>query len=169
MKIIVIKLALVLLWGSPDKGPECSAEMHTKESGSLNLKTLNQIETLLTKKAGAELKEDNENLFTLNGYSVHTSVTVRKYAPDIYEESFYEIQNPNNEYRLRLTKHPNGDSILAILMKKNEETINYHAAFDSQGKMYEEDPWGIGKGYTIDIFKIYQKYLQIFSQKIDAK
>jgi len=169
MKIIILKLVFVLFLGSPDKGPEYSAEMHTKESGSLNLKTLNQIETLLTKKAGAALKEDNENLFTLNRYSVHTSVTIRKYAPDIYEESFYAIQNPNNEYRLRLTKHPDGDSILAILMKENGETINCHAAFDAQGKMYEEDPWGIDKGYTIDIFKIYQKYLQIFSQKIDAK
>jgi len=168
MKLIIINLIFILLSGHPDKGSGYAVEMHTKETGSLNVNVLTQIERLITKKAGAELQQDSENTFKLNGHEVYTSVTIRKYAPDVYEESFYEIKNPANEYRLRLTKHPNGDSVLAIFIKENEKVINCHAAFDKQGKMYEEDPWGTNQGYTIDIFKFYQQYRDIFSKRVDG-
>lgn len=169
MKLFLIKFAFVLFLGNPGVGEGTSNCVHTANTGDLNLQALEQIESLITKKAGAELIEDNENTFQLNGYYVYTGVTVRKFAPSTYEESFYEIENPDNIYRMRLTKLPNGDQELAVMIKGDEGFENYHATFNNQGEMFEEDPWGINEGYSIEIFEIYNKYRQIFSQKVDAK
>lgn len=168
MKLLIIKFAFIFLLGDPGNGEEAAC-MHTANTGDLNLRTLEKIESLITKKAGAELIEDNENTFHLNGYYVYTGVTVRRFAPSIYEESFYEIENPDNIYRMRLTKLPNGDQELAVMIKGEEGYENYHAVFNKRGEMFEEDPWGINEGYSIEIFKIYNKYRQIFSQRVDAK
>lgn len=169
MKLLLIKFAFIFLVGNAGTGQGSSPCMHTANTGDLNLETLEQIQDLITKKAGAELQKDHENSFSLNGYFVYTGVSVRKFAPSTYEESFYDIENPDNIYRMRLTKHPNGEQELAVMIKGDEGYENFHAAFDSQGIMFEEDPWGIDKGYSIKIFEIYNEYREIFSQRVDAK
>ena len=169
MKLLLIKFAFIFIIGNPGTDDGNAAYMHTENTGQYNLEALEQIQDLITKKAGAELQKDHKNSFSLNGYFVYTSVNVKKFAPSTYEESFYDIENPDNIYRMRLTKHPNGEQELAVMIKGDEGYENYHAAFDSQGIMFEEDPWGIDKGYSIEIFKIYNKYREIFSQRVDAK
>lgn len=166
MKLLVLSLFYILTLGNPEL--KSSSSMHTANSGELNIAELDQIESIIRKKAGAEIEKNHDNSFVLNGQNVYSKVVVRRYSPSIYEESFYEIKNPNNEYRIRLVKNINGDRELAILIREDEKTISYHAVFDSQGMMFEDDPWGKTEGYTIDIFDLYKKYQKIFSQKVDA-
>lgn len=167
MKILLLKLVFILaLWNPETNSSSC---IHTANSGEFNLAELDQIECLIRKKAGAELEKNHENSFTLNGHSVFSEVVIHRYGPSIFEESFYEIQNPNNEYRMRLVKNINGDRELAIMICENDRIVSYHAVFDSQGIMLEEDPWGKADGYSIEIFDLYEKYQKIFSQRVDAK
>jgi len=167
MKILVLKLVFILALGAPET--TSSSMRHTANSSELNLAVLDQIESLISKKAGAELEENHENSFILNGHSVYTEVVVRRYGSSIYEESFYETQNPNNEFRMRLVKDVNGNRELAVMIQGNEGFVNYHACFDLNGNMLENDPWGNGEGYSIEIFDLYKKYRQIYSQRVDAK
>lgn len=169
MKLLFVKLALMVWLTNPGAGSDHNTCVHTEESGQFNLETLEQIENLIAKKAGADFSKDNENSFTLNGHFVYTGAKIRKYAPSIYEESFYEIENPENEYRMRLIKYPNGDKELAVLIKENNQIINYHAAFNALGEMFEEDPWGVNEGYSIEIFSAYNNYRTCFSERVDAK
>jgi len=154
------------VFGTP--GNDKSSMMHTEKSGELNLTTLEQIEDLLSKKAGAKFERHNKNKFTLNGYAVCTEVDMSRFAPDVFEESFYEIANPANVYKLRLIKNPDGSRELAILIQGDEGLMNYHAVFDCSGIMFDEDPWGSNQGYTIEIFDVYKKYQQIFAKRVDG-
>jgi hypothetical protein len=167
MKFLVLNLAFILALGTLETTG--SSLSHTENSGKINLTVLDQIESLISKKAGAELEENHENSFVLNGHSVYTEVVVHRYGSDIYEESFFEIQNPENEFKLRLTKNINGDRILAILIKSEEGFKSLHACFDKNGKMLEEDPWGMNDGYSIEIFNLYNKYQILYSQRVNAK
>ena len=167
MKFLLIKLVFILALGNPElDGSSC---IHTVNSGDTNLKSLSKIENLIRKKAGAELEKNHENSFVLNGHNVYTEVVSRKYGSSIFEESFYEIQNPDNVYRMRLVKNETGEYELAVMIHGNEGIENYHACFDITGKMLEEDPWGREDGYTIEIFDLYKKYRKIYSQRINAK
>ena len=166
MNLLVIKFIFILALGAPET--ESVSQIHTANSGELNLVALEQIESLISKKAGFEL-ENNENSFTLNGHDVYTEVVVRRYGPSIYEESFCETQNPNNKFRMRLVKNINGDQELAVMIQGDNGVISYHACFDSYGNMIEDDPWGIGEGYTIKTFDLYKKYRKVYSQRVDAR
>ena len=167
MNLLVIKLVFVLALGTPET--ESISQLHTANSGEINLAKLDQIASLISKKAGSEVEKNNENSFILNGHDVYTEVVVRNYGPDIYEESFCEIQNPDNEFRMRLVKNVNGDRELAVMIRGEEGFVSYHACFDLNGNMLEDDPWGKDEGYTIEIFDLYKKYRKIYSQKVDAK
>lgn len=166
MKFLVVKLFIVLALGNSE--PTNSSLKHSANSGELNIAELDQIESIIRKKAGAELEKNHDNYFTLNGQTVYSKVVVRRYSPSIYEESFQEIENPENEYKIRLVKDINGDRELAIFIREGEQIISYHAVFDSEGIMLEEDPWGKNEGYTIEIFDLYKLYQAKFSQKVDA-
>ena len=163
MKLLVLNLAFILALGTPE------AAKHTANSGSLNINALDQIENLIRKKAGAELEKNHENSFTLNGYNVFTGVTEHRFGPKVYEESFYEIKNPENVYRMRIVVEENGDREFAVLIHGNEGNINYHAVFDSNGVMLDEDPWGTYDGYTIEIFDLYKKYRKLYAEKVDSQ
>ena len=91
-----------------------------------------------------------------------------RFAPDIFEESFYELENPDNIYKLRLIKHPDGSRELAVLIHGDEGLMNYHAVFDCKGIMFDEDPWDSNVGYTIEIFDMYNKYRQIFLKRVNG-
>ena len=167
MNILAIKLVFILAFGTPET--ESVSHLHTANSSELNLAKLDQIENLISKKAGAELEKNHENSFILNGHDVYTEVVVRNYGASIYEESFYEIQNPDNEFRMRLVKNVNGDRELAIMIRGKEGFVNYHACFDINGHMLEDDPWEKNEGYTIKVFDLYKKYQKVYSQRVDAK
>ena len=167
MNILAIKLVFILAFGVPESIN--SSNTHNACSSELNLATLDQIESLICKKAGAELEKNHENSFILNGHDVYTEVVVRNYGPDIYEESFYEIQNPDNEFRMRLVKNVNGDRELAVMIRGKEGFVNYHACFDPNGHMLKNDPWGKNEGYTIKVFDLYKKYQKVYSQRVDAR
>ncbi len=167
MKILLVKLAFILSLGNP--GNNEYSKMHTTESGELNLSKLHQIESLIRKKAGAEFEKSHENSFTLNGYNVYTAVVDRNFGPDIYEESFYDVKNPDNIYKMRLIKNTYGEWELAVLIKENDGVSNYHACFDKFGRMLEDDPWGTHEGYTIEIFDLYRKYRKMYSKKVDLQ
>ena len=166
MNLLVIKFIFILALGTPET--ESVSQMHTANSGKFNLVALEQIESLISKKAGFEL-ENNENSFTLNGHDIYTEVIVRRYGPSVYEESFCETQNPDNKFRMRLVKNVNGDRELAVMIRGEEGFVSYHACFDLNGNMLEDDPWGKDEGYTIEIFDLYKKYRKIYSQKVDAR
>ena len=167
MNILLIKLVFILALGTP--GTTSFSQPHTVNSGELNLATLDQIESLIRKKNENEIKNKNKKSFILNGHNGYTKIVVRRYGSSIYEESFYEIQNPDNEFRMRLVKNINGDSELAVLIRGEEGFVNYHACFDINGYMLEDDPWGKVEGYTIEIFDLYKKYQKIYSQRVDTK
>ncbi len=166
MKVLLIKLVFLVVLGTPDTN-STSCE-HSENSGNTNLATLKQIENLITKKAGAEFQESNENSFVLNGYDVYTEVKKSKFGPSVFEESFFEIENPENIYRMRIIKDINGDIEFAVLINGQEGIVNYHAVFDSNGNMLPEDPWGNNEGYTIEIFNLYNKYRKIYAERVDA-
>lgn len=166
MKVLLIKLVFLVVLGNPDSnGTSCE---HSENSGNNNLATLKQIESLITKKAGAEFQENHINSFVLNGHDVYAKVKKSKFGPSVFEESFFEIDNPENIYKMRIVKDINGDIGFAVLINGEEGNLNYHAVFNSQGKMLEEDPWGNNIGYTIEIFNLYDKYRKIYAERVDA-
>lgn len=165
MKLLLIKFAFLLILGNPESNN--ASATHSESSGDYNLETLKQIESLLKKKAGAELQKNSKNTFQLNGYEVYTGVTCNRFGPSVLEETFYEIENPDNICKIRLVKNDNGDTEFAVLIKTNEGLRNYHAVFDYEGNMLEEDPWGIEEGYTIKTFDLYREYQKLFAQKVD--
>ena len=71
---------------------------------------------MICKKTGVEF-ENYENSFALNGCHISTEVEIRKYGRNVYEELFYEIDNPNHICRLRLVKTFNGGCELAVMIK----------------------------------------------------
>jgi len=166
MKLLLMHLILFLSIGDP-VATDVSAQ-HTMHSGNINLSALQEIESLICKKAGAELNNNSENSFILNGCDVFTRVTHRL-GSKIYEESFYEIENPDNIYRIRLVITHEGDWELAVMIPDKNGYINYHAVFDTEGMMIEDDPWGISEGYTIETFDLYNKYRSLYSEKVDRR
>lgn len=166
MKLLVIKLMLLVALGNPEVLN--ATKNHSATTGKLNLEELKQIESLVRKKAGAELEKSHENSFVLNGHNVYTEVISRRYGPTVFEESFYDINDPENEFRMRLVKNINGDQELAVLIRKNGKVLNYHACFDSNGNMLDYDPWGREDGYSIKIFELYKEYRKIYAQRVDA-
>ena len=166
MKIFVLNLIFILALGTSETMG--FSPRHTANSGEKNLATLEQIECLIHKNAGAELKKNYENSFTMNGHNIRTAVVVRRYGSNTYEEFFYEIQKPNNEFRIRLVINPNGNQELAVMIREDEGFNSYHACFDPDGIMLEDDPWGKNdESYTVEIFNLYKKYREIYAQKID--
>ena len=166
MKLLLMHLILFLFIEDP-VATDVSAQ-HTMHSGNINLMALQEIESLICKKAGAELNKNSENSFVLNGYDVFTRVTHRL-GSKVYEESFYEIENPDNICRMRLVITPEGDWEFAVMIPDKDGYINYHAVFDPEGKMIEDDPWGISEGYTIETFDLYNKYRSLYSEKVDRR
>ena len=49
--------------------------------------------------------------------------------------------------------------MLAVIIGREESTLNNHVCFDKFGKILEGDPWGIYQGYT---------YRLICSKKVDG-
>ena len=167
MKLLVIKLIFILAFGDPETS--ALALPNSATDGNINIAKLEQIEDLIRKKAGAEIEKNHENSFELNGYSVYTEVTVRNYGQSIYEEAFFEVDHPEKEFRMRLTVNENGERELAVMVHDEKGNVSYHACFDEFGIMFDEDPWGDVGGYTIDVFDLYKKYRNIYSQRVDAK
>ncbi len=165
MKILLVKLVFIIALGNPEI--DCNTT-HSSNSASANLDELQQIESLIRKKAGAEFNKNSKNSFELNGYNVFTEVTVRNYGPSTYEESFFDVNNPNHIYKMRLVKNTYGEIELAVLIHGEEGIENYHACFDEDGEMFEEDPWGQEENYTTEIFNVYKKYRDIYSKRVDA-
>lgn len=166
MQLLFVKLAFILIVVNPGTK---SSSTHTENSGTSNLASLEQIEDLISKKVCAKFTHSHETAFELNGYYVYTKADIHRYAPSVYEESFYNVQNPDNVYRMRLVKLPDGEYEFAVLIKGEEGNINCHAVFNSDGSMIKDDPWGTNEGYTIKIFDIYNQYRNIFIQKVDAQ
>lgn len=166
MKIFVSILVFIIVAGIPET--MSFSPMHSENSGELNLVTLNQIESLIHKKVETDLKKNHKKSFSLNGHNIYTEVVEHRFGANIYKESFYEVQNPNNEFKIRLVINPNGNQELAVIIHCDKEFKNYHACFNPNGIMIENDPWGKNKGnYTIEIFNLYKKYREIYAQKID--
>ena len=165
MKFLIVNLILFLAFGNPDKSNLSTS--HSANTGQYNLNELNQIKTLISKKAGTDFEKNPVNTFTLNGYSVYTKVTEHHYGPSIYEESFYDVQNPENEYRMRLVINPDGERELAVMVHDNNNYINYHACFDEKGIMLDFDPWGEDDTYSINVFGLYDLYQKIYSEKVN--
>lgn len=166
MRILILNLVFILALGTTETVK--SSQPHLPHSNELNNTTLNQIEDLIRKKAGAELKKNNENSFVLNGYNVYTEVTVRRFGLSVYEESFYNLENPDKMFRMRIVKDVNGDRELAVMIHSKDGIVSYHACFDITGNMLQEDPWGKGEGYSIKIFDLYNKYRTLYAQSVDA-
>lgn len=144
------------------------SSIHSATSGELNLKTLNEIESIIRKKEESALNKNNKRFYLQNGHKIYRQVAEPRFGANIYKESFYEIQNPNNEFRIRLVVNPDGSQELAIFIRYDEEIKNYHACFDADGVFIEDDPWGKNdESYTVEIFNLYKKYREIYAQKID--
>ncbi|NOQ25529.1 MAG: hypothetical protein GQ564_09240 [Bacteroidales bacterium] len=166
MRILVSILVFILVAGIPET--MSFSPMHSENSGELNLRTLDKIESLIHKKVETDHTTNHKKSFSLNGHNFYTEVVEHRFGANIYKESFYEVQNPNNEFRIRLVINPNGNQELAVMIQGDEGFKNYHACFDPDGIMIEDDPWGKDKGnYTIEIFDLYKKYIEIYAQKID--
>lgn len=165
MSLFFIKTTLLFLLLNPNMGGEIKC--HSENSGDYNIKTLSDIQSDIRKKAGAEFQKSHQNSFVLNGCDVFTSVSEKRFAPTVYEEGFTEIDNPCNVYRMRITQDDEGYIVFAVFIKESDKIENYHAAFDPDGKMLEEDPWGNSEGYSIKIFDLYNKYYKIYSTKVN--
>ena len=166
MRTLILILVIILALGT--KETVRSSQPYSPNSSELNLTTLNQIEGLIRKKAGAELEKNSENSFTLNGQFVYSKVVLPRFSPSVYEESFYDLKNPDNVFKIRIVKNINGDRALAIMIHCKDGVVSCHACFDINGNMFIEDPWGKSEEYSIEIFDLYNKYSKIYSQKVDA-
>ena len=165
IKIILVSFFFIIMIGTLKAKDVLN--MHTANSGDFNLTALEQIENFIGKKTGIDFNNYKDS-FTLNGYNFNTRVDINRFSPSTYEESFSDTKNPENEFRVRLVKYLNGDQELAIYIHEGNKEINCHAAFDSQGNMLSEDPWGKTEGYTIEIFNLYDKYRKTYYQKVNA-
>jgi hypothetical protein len=166
LRILVSILVFILVAGIPET--MSFSPLHSENSGELNLRTLDQIESFIYKKIETDQNKNRKKSFSLNGYNVYTEVVEHRFGANIYNETFYEVLNPNNEFRIRLVINPNGSQELAVMIRCDEEFKNYHACFDPDGIMIEDDPWGKNKGnYTIEIFDLFKEYIEIYAQKID--
>lgn len=166
MRILILNIVFILALGTTETIK--SSQPYSPNSNELNNTTLNQIEGLIRKKAGAELKKNNENSFILNGYNVYTEVIVRRFGLNVYEESFYNVENPDKMFRIRIVEDLNGDRELAIMIHGKDGAVSYHACFDITGNMLQENPWGKNEEYSIEIFDLYNKYRTIYEQSVGA-
>ena len=82
-KFLFVLLSILLL--SPGLS-YAQFHKHSETTGELNKATLNQIEDLIRKKAGGEIKKNSTNSFTLNGYNVYATTSEKRFSAEIHSD-----------------------------------------------------------------------------------